>query len=130
MISIYSIALSLFVGTFLPPPFLGVVWYLMAEPDYHDMYYDANNKKECESIGGAWEAFEPYCINSDYGKFEIKRLKQGFGKDNLNVKEFKEFLSLKLSLPEQQQIVDDIKVRMDANFKLIGELYETKNFDG
>ena len=57
MISIYSIAVSLFVGTFLPPPFLGVVWYLMPEPDYHDMYYDANNKEECESIGGAWEAF-------------------------------------------------------------------------
>ena len=71
MISIYSIAVYLFVGSFLSPPFLAVGWYLMAEPDYHDMYYDANNKKECESIGGAWEAFEPYCINSDYDYIEI-----------------------------------------------------------
>ncbi len=47
-----------------------------------------------------------YCINSAYGKAEVHRLKFGFGKDNLNVKEFKCFYTLIPEYFEQEKIVN------------------------
>jgi type I restriction enzyme S subunit len=47
-----------------------------------------------------------YCINSAYGKAEVHRLKFGFGKDNLNVKEFKCFYTLLPKYSEQQKIAN------------------------
>jgi type I restriction enzyme S subunit len=45
-----------------------------------------------------------YCINSQYGKAEVNRLKFGFGKDNLNVKEFRSFYTILPQYEEQQKI--------------------------
>ena len=47
-----------------------------------------------------------YLINSEYGKSEVSILKRGFGKDNLNVKEFKYFKTIEIPLSEQSQIVE------------------------
>ncbi|MBV1929133.1 MAG: restriction endonuclease subunit S [Gammaproteobacteria bacterium] len=47
-----------------------------------------------------------YCVNSAYGKAEVHRLKFGFGKDNLNVKEFKCFYTLLPEYFEQQKIAN------------------------
>jgi type I restriction enzyme S subunit len=48
--------------------------------------------------------FLTYCINSSYGKAEVNRLKFGFGKDNLNVKEFKCFYTIIPEYIEQVKI--------------------------
>ena len=58
-----------------------------------------------------------YCMNSPYGKAEVNRLKFGFGKDNLNVKEFKSFYTLLPTLEEQQKIanfLDHETVKIDT----------------
>jgi type I restriction enzyme, S subunit len=51
---------------------------------------------------GLLNRYLTYCINSAYGKAEVNRLKFGFGKDNLNVKEFRCFYTL---LPKYQEQV-------------------------
>ncbi len=75
-----------------------------------------------------------YCINSNYGKREVERLKQGIGKDNLNVKEFREFKVLKNSLHEQQSIVNfldqetgKIELLIEKQLKLIELLKEKRH---
>ena len=47
-----------------------------------------------------------YCINSAYGKAEVNRLKFGFGKDNLNVKEFNFFYTILPEFDEQLKIAN------------------------
>ncbi|EIE9665542.1 restriction endonuclease subunit S [Vibrio cholerae] len=50
--------------------------------------------------------FLTYCINSAFGKSEVSRLKQGFGKDNLNVEELRRFQTLVPPYHEQSEIVE------------------------
>ena len=45
-----------------------------------------------------------FCMNSLHGKAEVSRLKFGFGKDNLNVRDFKFFNTLLPSFDEQVDI--------------------------
>lgn len=45
------------------------------------------------------------CINSAYGKSEVQKLKQGFGKDNLNVEELRRFQVVVPPITEQNKIV-------------------------
>lgn len=45
------------------------------------------------------------CINSAYGKSEVQKLKQGFGKDNLNVEELRRFQVIVPPITEQIKIV-------------------------
>ena len=53
-----------------------------------------------------YSEFLTYCINSAYGKSEVKKLKQGFGKDNLNVEELRRFQVVVPSYKEQIGIVN------------------------
>lgn len=46
------------------------------------------------------------CINSSYGKAEVQKLKQGFGKDNLNVEELRRFQVIVPPITEQNKIVN------------------------
>jgi type I restriction enzyme, S subunit len=66
---------------------------------------------------GLLNRYLTYCINSAYGKAEVSRLKFGFGKDNLNVKEFKCFYMLLPSYEEQVNTVgflDHLTAKIDV----------------
>lgn len=66
-----------------------------------------------------------YCINSEYGKAEINRLKFGFGKDNLNVKEFKFFHTLIPPKSEQIEIVNFLEKQTFKIDRIIENAFNT-----
>jgi type I restriction enzyme S subunit len=82
---------------------------------------------------GLLNKYLTYCINSAYGKAEVHRLKFGFGKDNLNVKEFKCFYTLLPEYSEQEKIAyfldhetDKINTLIEKQQQLIKLLKEKR----
>ena len=63
-------------------------------------------------------------MNSAYGKAEVNQLKFGFGKDNLNVGEFKSFNTLVPNYKEQEAISDYLDTRLSKIDTLVAKVQQ------